>query len=264
MSCVRILGPIDIMVDDRPVAVEGSRRKAVLAVLALHQGRIASTSMIIDAVWGDAPPPTAVNTVQRHVSYLRGLLADKKAISFRSPGYVLNLGPDATDAAVAHGLIESGKRCVDPAAGATVLRAALGLWRDQALIDVTGPTWLDGQAERLNQLRWQAQRALVGLELELGEHARLVAKLERMIVSHPFDERLYAQLMLALYRTGRQADALGAYRQLRRTLADNLGIDPSPALRALEAAVLRQDPTLEWTASSRGTALPRDLGTPQF
>lgn len=249
MSCVRILGPVDVMVNDRPVAIEGSRRKAVLAVLALHQGRIASTSRIIDAVWGDAPPQTAVNTLQRHVSYLRGLLSDKNAISFRSPGYVLNLGPDATDAAVAHGLIERGKSCADPAEGATALRAALDLWRDQALIDVTGLTWLDDQAERLNLLRWQAQQALIGRELELGEHAPLVAKLERMIISHPFDERLYAQLMIALYRTGRQADALGAYRQLRHTLAENLGIDPSPALRALEAAVLRQDLTLEWTSS---------------
>lgn len=253
MLCVRILGPVDIVVDDRPVAIVGSRRKAVLAVLALHQGRIASTSRIIDAVWGDAPPSTAVNTLQRHVSYLRWILTDKNAISFHSPGYVLNLGPDATDAAVAHTLIERGKTCADPAAGAAALRAALNLWRDKALVDVTGLTWLDEQAERLNLLRWQAQQALVAVELELGEHAPLVAKLERMVVSHPFDERLHAQLMLALYRTGRQADALGAYRQLRHILAENLGIDPSPALRALEAAVLRQDPDLEWTSSLRGT-----------
>jgi DNA-binding SARP family transcriptional activator len=238
------------------VPIAGSRRKAVLAVLALHHGRIASTSRIIDVVWGDAAPSTAVNTVQSHVSYLRRMLNDKTAIPFRSPGYTLDLGPDATDAAIAGCLIERGMRAPDPVQGAAMLRTALDLWRDRPLIDVTGERWLDEQVARLDLLRWQAQQALIGLQLELGEHGPLVSELERMLVTHPFDERLHAQLMVALYRSGRQADALGAYRRLRGTLAEHLGIDPSPALRDLESAILRQDPTLEWQSPMWTVAPP--------
>jgi len=198
---------------------------------------------IIDAVWGDAPPPTAVNTVQRHMSYLRGMLGARASIAFRRPGYVLDLG-EATDVAAAQRLIERGRDSADPGEGARSLRSALDLWRDRALIDVTGSAWLDEQAERLGRLHVQAQQALIARELELGEHGALVTKLERMIVAHPFDELLYGQLMISLYRTGRQADALGAYRQLRAALAEHLGIDPSRELRELESAVLRQDPAL--------------------
>jgi DNA-binding SARP family transcriptional activator len=246
MTSVRILGPVDVLVDEAPVPVSGSRRKAVLAVLALHQGTIASSGRIIDAVWGDSAPPTAVNTLQRHVSYLRQLMHDKDAISFRNPGYVLNLGPHATDVDLAHSLIERGRRSTDPAEGAAALRAALDLWRDDALVDVTGLGWLDEQAGRLGLLRWQVQQTLIGLRLRLGEHALLVGELERLVIEHPFEEPLHAQLMLALYRSGRQADALGAHRRLRRALDENLGIDPSPALRELEAAILSQDPALDW------------------
>jgi DNA-binding SARP family transcriptional activator/tetratricopeptide (TPR) repeat protein len=242
---VRMLGPIDVVVDGASRPVRGLRRKAVLAVLALHGGEIVSTDRLIEAVWGEAPPATAVNTVQSHVSHLRHVLGSKTAILARPPGYVLDLGSAATDVEVAERLIRQGTQSVDRAYGAGQLRAALALWRGRPLADVAGLAWLEEQAGRLDQLWLHATQALIEIRLALGEHAQLLPDLEKLVRDHPFDEQLHGQLMRTLYGTGRQADALAAYQRLRRTLDDDLGIDPSPALRDLEAAMLRQDPTLD-------------------
>jgi DNA-binding SARP family transcriptional activator len=242
---VRLLGPVDVTADGGSRPVCGLRRKAVLATLALHAGETVSTSRLADAVWGQAAPPTALNTLQSHVSYLRKVLGSKAAILARPPGYVLALGDDGTDVRLAERLLRQGTRAADPVQGARELREALGLWRGRPLADVAELAWLEEQAVQLDLLRQRVQRALAEARLAAGEHAPLVPDLEQMVAEHPLDEQIRGHLMLALYRSGRQADALAAYQRLRRTLAEELGIDPSQALRDLEAAILRQDSSLD-------------------
>jgi DNA-binding SARP family transcriptional activator len=241
---VRLLGPVDVMSGDGPRPVRGLRRKAVLATLALHAGGIVSTGRLADVVWGEDAPATAVNTLQSHVSYLRTVLGDKAAIRARPPGYLLDLSGDHSDVQVAERLLRQGAHLADPAQRVRHLRAALALWRGQPLADVTGLAWLEEQAERLQLLCLQIRRALAEARLAIGEHAQLVPDLEQMAVEHPLDEHIHTQLMLALYRSGRQADALAVFHRMRNTLAEQLGIDPVQALRDLETAILQQDPSL--------------------
>ena len=247
------------MVDDRSQQVSGLRRKAVLATLALHAGEVVSTDQLMDVVWAHRPPPTAVNTLQRHVSHLRGALGCKDAIVARPPGYVLDLGNDGTDVQQAERLLQHSARETDPVQQAQQLQTALALWRGRPLADVPGLAWLEEQARRLELLFQTVKRALFDARLAAGEHVQLVPDLEQMVAENPLDEQACAQLMLALYRSSRQADALDAYHRLRRTLAEELGIDPSQTLRDLETAILRQDPALDAPAPAvtlPGAALP--------
>lgn len=241
---VRLLGPVDVTVGGVARPVSGLRRKAVLAVLALRAGEIVSTDRLIDIVWGAAAPATALNTLQSHVSYLRRVLGAKAAILARPPGYVLDLGGEATDVQVAERLIRQGMQSPEPAQGVAQLQAALALRRGAAMVDVAGSAQLEEEAQRLELVLLHAEQALLEARLALGEHAQLVLDLQQLIQQHPLHEQCHRLLMTALYRAGRQADALAVYQQLRHTLADELGIDPSPALRELEAAILRQDTTL--------------------
>jgi DNA-binding SARP family transcriptional activator/Flp pilus assembly protein TadD len=256
---VRLLGSVDVMGDGAVRSVAGLRRKAVLATLGLAAGEIVSTDRLIEVVWGDRPPPTAPNTLQAHMSYLRGVLGGRTAIVARGPGYVLDLGADATDLQVAERLIRAGRQSTEPGQRASHLRAALALWRGQPLADLTGLSWLDQQADRLANLQLETLLALVDTRLALGEHVQLAPELEQLAQRHPFHEQVHEQLMLALYRARRQADALAAYQRLRRSLADELGIDPGPALRELEAAILRQDPVLHHQTSSPPAPAPAQL-----
>ncbi len=242
---VRLLGPVDVVADGGPRLVRGVRRKAVLAALALHGGEVVSTGRLVDVVWGERAPQTAVNTLQSHVSHLRGVLGSKAAIVARPPGYVLDLGGEGTDVRVAERLLRQGARSADRVRGVAQLKAALALWRGRPLADVAGVAWLEEQAGRLDLLRVQVQRALFEARLAAGEHVRLVPGLERMVADHRLDEQLHGQLMVALYRAGRQADALAVFHRLRQTLGEELGIDPSQPLRDLEMAILRQDPALD-------------------
>jgi len=242
---VRLLGPVDVVVDGAPRPVRGLRRKAVLAALALHAGQVVSTGQLVDIVWGEAAPPTAAATLQNHVSYLRQVLGSKAAVRAQPPGYALDPGPDGTDVQAAERLLREGRHSADPGEGARRLRAALELWRGRPLADVTGLPWLEQQAERLDLLGAEVRQALVEARLAAGEHRALIPELEQMAIGEPLDEQVHGQLMLALYRGGRQADALAAYQRLRRTLDEELGIIPGPALRDLEAAILRQDPVLD-------------------
>ncbi|HEV2371218.1 MAG TPA: BTAD domain-containing putative transcriptional regulator [Streptosporangiaceae bacterium] len=241
---VRLLGPVDVMVDGTARDVPGLRRKAVLAALALNPGEVLSTDRLLDIVWG---PDTAarVNTLQSHVSYLRRLLGGRTTIVARSPGYQLRLAGDATDLAVAEHLIERADQDADHAGGEAALRAALALWRGRPLADVADLGWFSEQAQRLEQLRLMAVEGLARIRLERGEHAVLVPELESLTRQHPFQERLYAHLMLALYRADRQHDALAVYQRLAKLLDEELGIRPSTYLRDLHTAILRQDPQLE-------------------
>jgi DNA-binding SARP family transcriptional activator/tetratricopeptide (TPR) repeat protein len=251
---VRLLGPVDVLVDGAPRPVPGPRRKAVLAVLALRRGEVVASDRLADAVWGEAAPPTVVNTLQRHISHLRQVLGDRTAITARPPGYVLAAPTDVEDA---ERLVRQGIQGTDQHQRVADLRAALALWRGPSLADVTGQPWLDEQAQRLDRLRLQARRALVEARLAVGEHRQLVPELEELTAEHPFEEHLHGQLMLALYRSGRQADALAAYRRLRTRLRDELGIEPSQPLRDLETAILRQDTTL--APGAPGTQRPAQL-----
>jgi DNA-binding SARP family transcriptional activator len=261
---VLLLGPVDVSADGESRPLNGLRRKAVLAVLALRRGKIVSTDYLVDVVWGDNAPSTALNTVQSHVSHLRGVLGSKAAIVSRPPGYVLDLDAGSVDVEVAESLIDQARRSADHAYRCEQLRAALDLWRGRALVDVAGLPWLDEQAERLERLRWHAEQSLIDSRLALGEHAALLPQLERLARDHPFDEQVHQQVMLALYRSGRQADALAACASLRGALAENLGLDPSRAVRDLETAILQQDRGLELPApaSSVSAARPKPAQLP--
>jgi DNA-binding SARP family transcriptional activator len=254
---VLLLGPVDVSADGESRPLNGLRRKAVLAVLALRRGKIVSTDHLVDVVWGDDAPSTALNTIQSHVSHLRGVLGSKAAIVSRPPGYVLDLAAGSVDVEVAESLIDQARRSADHAYRCGQLRAALDLWRGQALVDVAGLAWLDEQAERLERLRWHAEQSLIDSRLALGEHAALLPQLERLARDHPFDEQVHQQVMLALYRSGRQADALAAYASLRGALAENLGLDPSRAVRDLETAILQQDRSLELAAPAHSVPAAR-------
>jgi DNA-binding SARP family transcriptional activator len=242
---VRLLGSVDVLVNGESRPVHGLRRKAVLATLALHCGEIVSTSRLVDVVWGESAPSTAVNTLQRHVSHLRGVLGSKAAICARPPGYLLDLDGDRTDVQLAEELFRRGTQSPDPVHGSLHLHTALTLWRGSPLADVAGIVWLEEQAGRLDLLRLRIKRALIDAKLAAGEHAQLIPDLEQMVAGHPLDEQIHAQLMLALYRCARQADALAVYRHLRQRLDEELGLDPSQVLCDLETAILRQDPALD-------------------
>lgn len=241
---VRLLGPLDVVVDGEPREVRGLRRKAILATLALRAGEVVSTDQLADVAWHSGAPATALNTLQSNVSHLRGILGGRQAITARPPGYQLALDDDGTDVLVAERLLRESAAHADPALAARVLREALGLWRGRPLGDLAGLPWLEEQAGRLDLVHERIQRALAVAMLSAGEHERLLPDLERMAADQPLDEQICAHLMTALYRCGRQADALAAYARLRRALDDELGIDPGHPLRDLELAILRQDVAL--------------------
>ncbi len=248
---MRLLGPVDVTVNQAVRSVSGMRRKAALAALALQHRDIVSTDRLVDIVWGDTPPPTADNTLQSHLSHLRHVLRNKNAIRARPPGYVLDLGPDGTDVEVAERLIRTSAGTDDESERIRLLQSALALWRGRPLMDIDGSGWLDEHAHRLERLWLETTQQLVSARLAQGEHAQVLPELESLAHQHPFEEQLHRLLMLALYRTGRQADALAAMQRLRRTLGDELGIDPSNEVRALEAAILRQDPVLDLVPADR-------------
>jgi DNA-binding SARP family transcriptional activator/Tfp pilus assembly protein PilF len=231
---VRLLGPVDVTVAGLPRRVAGLRPKAILAVLGLAGGDVVSAGQLIDVVWDGQPPATAVNTLQRHVSYLRGVLERRDTIAARASGYRL---ADETDVQAATRLIELAGRGADPVERVARLRGALALWRGRPLADVRGLSWLDGEAERLATLRDDAVQALIDARLELGEHAELVPELQELTGRHPYREHLHGQLMLALHRSGRTDEARAAYERLRRSLADDLGIDPGPGVRDIESTI---------------------------
>jgi DNA-binding SARP family transcriptional activator/tetratricopeptide (TPR) repeat protein len=261
---INLLGPVEVVRDGIPRPVTGSRRKAVLAVLALRRGEVVGVERLVDSVWAAGAPPTVANSLQQHVSQLRQVLGDRSAIVARSPGYLLPAEAAETDVAVAERLIREATESTDPAVRADRLRSALALWRGASLADVSTLPWLDDQARRLDELRLRARRDLTEAEQAIGNDAALLPELAELAAAHPFDEQLHARLILALYRAGRQADALNVYQQLRGRLRRELGIDPSPPLRELETAILRQDAGLAppaGTAPAPAPATSRSLTT---
>ena len=238
-----VLGPLRVADDGREVQLRSQKQRALLAFLVLHAGEVVSTDRLLDELWGERPPPTARNALQNYVSQLRKTLG-ADVLRTRPPGYVLDVEPDAVDAVRFVRLLE-GARGASAEQRAALLREALALWRGRALADLEFEPFALREAPRLDELRAAAEEELVAAELELGRHAEVVPRLEELVAANPLRERLHGQLMLALYRSGRQGEALAAYRTARRRLVEELGIEPGPSLRALEAAILRQDPALD-------------------
>ena len=243
-----ILGPFEVADDQgREVALGGRKQRSVLAILLLHAGEVVTSDRLIDELWGEHAPATAAKTVQVYVSNLRKALGEGVLLT-RAGGYLLQTQPEETDLGSFEALVAQGRgalRAGDPGSAAVSLREALGLWRGVPLLDFAYAPFAQREIGRLEEARLAVLEDRIDAELALGEHAALVGELETLAREQPLRERLHGQLMLALYRAGRQAEALERYRVARHALVDELGIEPGPALRELEQSILRQDPTLE-------------------
>ena len=239
----RILGPLEVVEQGRALVLGGSRQRTLLALLLTRANEIVSSDRLIDELWGAEPPRTAANALQYHVSQLRKTLASGDAIVTREPGYLIRVGPDELDLFRFERLVTQAQRA-SPELSAQLLRDALGLWRGPVLADLADASFARAEILRLEELRLGALELRLEADLARGRAAELVAELEMLVRAHPLRERLRAALMRALYGSGRQVEALEVYRETRRLLVDELGIEPSPALQELERAILRQDPAL--------------------
>jgi DNA-binding SARP family transcriptional activator len=243
----RVLGSLEALADGTPVKLGGSRPRAVLAVLLLHSGQVVSTSLLIDEVWAKDPPDTAANVLQRCVSQLRKELG-RDTIETREPGYLLRVDHDSLDLQRFERLASDGTELLERGRAedaAVLLGESLALWRGPALADVADEGMLRRAAARLDELRLVALERRIEADLVCGRHTELVGELEELAAEYPLRERPRALQMLALYRCGRQADALAAYRTARGTLVEELGIEPGSELQELERAILQHDPSLE-------------------
>ena len=242
----RILGPLEVLGDDgSPVTLAGIRERTLLATLLLSANHVVSTDRLIDVLWGEEPPPSASNALQVYVSKLRKKLevaSGANPISTEHSGYVLNTLPGEIDAARFEELVRSSE-ATGPEEEVTRLSEALSLWRGEVLSGLDLYIVLH-ESNRLDELRLVAIERCADAELSLGHHQELVGELESIASTHPLRERLQGQLMVALYRCGRQGDALAVYRRTRTKLAEELGIDPSKSLQDLELAVLNQAPEI--------------------
>lgn len=238
----RILGPLEVWDGDRQLELGGPKRRAVLALLLLHANEVIAVDRLADQLWGERAPRNATAAIHTHVSRLRKELGPE-IIARRSSGYVLCAEPGALDLERFERLI-TGAEDLPARERAEIMREALALWRGPPLQDLTFEPALAKYVARLDELHLSALENRVDADLEAGALAGLVGELESLIAEHPLRERLRGQLILALYRSGRQAEALEVCRETRRVLAEELGLDPSPELRDLERAILQQDPAL--------------------
>lgn len=248
----RILGHLDVDDGSDVVPLGGPRQRLVLAHLLLRKNRTISQEQLIDDVWGENPPPAARNSLHSYVSHLRSALGPGR-LEGGVGGYELHVAADELDADRFERLVQEAgrKAATDSAAAISVYEEALGLWRGPALDDLSGQPSLQPEIARLEELRLTATEERLAAELAVGRHRQLVPELQRLVARHPFRERLWAELMIALYRSGRQADALAAYLRARELLDDELGLEPSPELQRLQRQILRQDPALDHVAAER-------------
>jgi DNA-binding SARP family transcriptional activator len=237
-----LLGPLEVRAGEGPLPLGAPKQRALLALLLLNANRVVARGRLIDELWGEEPPETAAKAVQVYVSRLRKLLPAGMLVT-RPPGYLLKVEPEAVDLWRFERLVAEAREG-EPAAAATLLRQALALWRGPPLAEFAEEPFARVEAGRLQDLRLAALEERIEADLALGRHADLVGELETLIAEHPQRERLRGQLMLALYRSGRQAEALAAYRNARAAL-DELGLEPGVALRQLEKQILTQDAALE-------------------
>ena len=241
---IRLLGPLEVLVGGRAVNVTGSKRDGLLALRALRRGRVVGVDALVEALWGEHLPAAPRNAVQHHVARLRAALGPGSILA--SPdGYELK---DASvDALRFEELLAQARAYLregNARAGADAVELALGLWRGPALHGLTDTGWFSAEARRLEGLRVDALEEQFEAALALGQHREIVSELRAALEEDPFRERLWGQLMLALYRSGRQADALDTFQEARRVLAEQLGLEPTPELRRLQEAILEHDPAI--------------------
>jgi DNA-binding SARP family transcriptional activator/tetratricopeptide (TPR) repeat protein len=255
-----VLGPLEVVAEGHPVALPAAKQRALLAALLADVNRVVSADRLIEDLWEGRPPPSAAKTLQTYVSQLRRQLEPGippgawRTLQTVDGGYRLNVDRDRLDAARFERLVYEGRRALgraEPATAASWLREGLALWRGPAYGELGDTPSTRAEAARLEELRLTALEWRVEAELDLGGHAELVGELEELVAREPFRERLWGLLMLALYRSGRQAEALEAYRRLRAGLADQLGIEPGPRLRRLQEQILNQDAALELATPGR-------------
>jgi WD40 repeat protein/DNA-binding SARP family transcriptional activator len=261
----RILGPLEVSGDEGALPLAGPKQRTTLALLILNANQVVPSERLIDALWGEEPPDAARGTLQTYVSRLRTVLG-ANTIEGRAPGYVLRADPDEVDAIRFERLLRDARRSdSEPRVAAATLREALDLWRGPALADLANERSLAPEIARLEELRLQATEEAIAFGLDLGGQAAAVAQLEGLTREHPLRERLWGELILALYRADRQADALAAFERARGILADELGIDPSNELQELHARILRQDPGLDLVGEPlRGYRLLDQIGEGAF
>jgi DNA-binding SARP family transcriptional activator/pimeloyl-ACP methyl ester carboxylesterase len=246
VTMIRLLGPVDVVADGRPVVPRSRHARTMLAVLAVRAGQVVPTDTLTEALWGDDPPRTAPHALHVHASALRKLAGGLRIVG-RPGGYVLRVGPGQLDTDLFEDLAARGRAELASGradAAASALRAALAHWRGSALDDVPWERFADGDVPRWEELRQAAHEDLADAELAGGRHAEVVGQIEALVREQPYRERRWEQLMVALYRSGRQAEALDYYGQVRALLADELGIEPSSRLRRLHGQILRQDDSL--------------------
>src|SRR5262245_11614954 len=242
----RLLGPFEVLDGIAALHLPAGKQRALLAFLLLNANRTVALQRIVDELWGDEVPESAPKMVQIHVSQLRKALPEPR-LRTRPPGYQLEVGEGELDLARFERLTDEGRRALSAGRSedaAELLAEALGLWRGPALAEFSEP-FAQHDGPRLEELRLAAVESRVQADLDLGRHAEAVGELEALILRHPLRERLRELDLLALYRSGRHAEALSAYQTYRRTLDAELGIEPSPALRELERRILAHDPALE-------------------
>jgi DNA-binding SARP family transcriptional activator len=246
----RILGPFEVVEEGRALELGGGRQRALLLILVLHAGEVVSADRLMDELWGASPPPTAAKIVQVYVSQLRKALGREGVLVTRPPGYAIRLDEADLDVWRFETLVAEARRA-EPAVAAAKLHEAIALWRGPPLAEFGYESFAQGEIARLEELRLAAIDERIDADLALGRSADLVPELEALVTAHPLRERPRAQLMLALYRAGRQAEALDVYRDGRRLLDEELGLEPGEALQQLETAILRHDPALDVAAPAR-------------
>jgi DNA-binding SARP family transcriptional activator/pimeloyl-ACP methyl ester carboxylesterase len=243
---ISLLGPLRVDSGSGSVVLAAAKERALLSTLALNPGAVVATDALVRALWGDDPPASARKTLQTYISNLRQSLG-ADAIATDPAGYLLNVDVGDVDVSRFRALVRAGDRALrdgDAAAARTKLREALALWRGDPLTEAAPHTALAGEAVRLKEEYLSALETRIAADLAAGGHADLVAELEALVRDHPFRERLWGNLMVALYRCGRQADALATYQRARQRLVDELGLEPGGELRRTEEAILNQDPSL--------------------
>ncbi len=263
----RLLGPLEVVDGDERLPLGGRKQRAVLAILLLHSNEVVSAERIIDMLWGESPPETAATALQGYVSRLRKVLEPERApgsapqlLVTQEPGYVLRLEPGQLDLERFSALLRTAREALADQRGAEASRAledALKLWRGSPLADLENEPFATAEQARLDELRITAIEERFEAELTRGRHHDLIAEIEDHIARRPLRERPRGQLMLALYRAGRQAEALRAYQKARRTLVDDVGIEPGADLRELERRILQQDPALDHVVLVPDTAQAR-------
>jgi DNA-binding SARP family transcriptional activator len=257
----RLLGPLEVVLDGRPVRLDAAKPRALLALLLLNRNRVVATDRLVEELWGEAAPARATKTLQVYVSQLRKALGPERLVT-RPPGYELRVEDGELDLDRFERLAAEARERLaarEPAEAGRLLDEALALWRGPALREFRTEPFADAAASRLDELWLAAQEDGLEAEVETGRHADALPELEALVAQHPLRERPRELLMVALYRSGRQADALELYRRTRELYVDELGIEPGPALQELERAVLQQDPALRAPLRPAPAPTPAEL-----